>query len=164
MRIATFLFALSLVTGLVLADSSAEWQLSAAPSAPVQLTPRQTDLQGSGDGIRMWRRAEIRVMPLGLVAADKAELQSLRTRVTEAEVDAAKLAPSDPAVREQFSRQIQLMRALLSFTERQDSDQGKSPTALQVQQHLNQIEGQIMCEACHNRVVARRDGGGRQQK
>ena len=79
-------------------------------------------------------------------------------------MDAAKLAPSDPAVREQFSRQIQLMRALLNFAARQDSDQGKSPTALQVQQHLNRIEGQVMCEACHNRIVARSDGGGRQQK
>lgn len=164
MRIATFLFALSLVTGLVLADSSAEWQLSAAPSTPVQLLPRQTDLQGSGDGIRMWRRAEIRVIPLDLVAADRAELQSLRTRVTEAEVDAARLAPSDPAVREQFSRQVQLMKAMLTFAERQDSDQGKSPTALQVQQHLNRIEGQMMCEACHNRILARSVGGGRQQK
>jgi hypothetical protein len=88
----------------------------------------------------------------------------LRTRIAEAELDASRLAPSDPAVREQLSRQLQLMKALLSFAERQDSDQGKSPTALQVQQHLNQIEGQRMCEACHNRVVARRHEDGRQSK
>ncbi|MBZ5596707.1 MAG: hypothetical protein LAN83_00150 [Acidobacteriia bacterium] len=163
MRTATFLFALSFVTVLMLADSSSVWQPAAVQSVPVQLTQRETDLQ-SGDGVRMWRRAEIRVMPVDLVAADKAELQSLRTRIAEAEVDAARLAPSDPAVREQFSRQIQLMKALLTFAERQDSNQGKSPTALQVQQHLNQIEGQVMCEACHNRILARTDGGGRQRK
>ena len=163
MRTATFLFALSFVTVLMLADSSSGWQPAAVQSVPVQLTQRETDLQ-SGDGVRMWRRAEIRVMPVDLVAADKAELQSLRTRIAEAEVDAARLAPSDPAVREQFSRQIQLMKALLTFAERQDSNQGKSPTALQVQQHLNQIEGQVMCEACHNRILARTDGGGRQRK
>jgi hypothetical protein len=164
MRIATFLFALSLVTGLVLADSSSVWQPSAVPNDPVQAMPRGASLQGSGDGIQMWRRAEIRVVPLDLAAADRAELQSLRTRVTEAEMDAARLAPSDPAVREQISRQIQLMRAMLSFTERQDSDQGKSPTAVQVQHHLNQIEGKVMCEACHNPILARADGGGRQRK
>lgn len=164
MRTATFLFALSLVTVLLLADSSSVWQPSAVQSVPVQLLQRGTDFHSQGDGVRMWRRAEIRVMPLDLVAADKAELQSLRTRITEAEVDAARLAPPDPAVREQFSRQIQLMKALLSFAERQDSDQGKSPAALQVQQHLNQIEGQRMCEACHNRMVAQMDRGGRQRK
>lgn len=164
MRIATFLFALSLVTGLVLAESSSVWQPSAVTPASVQLTQGEPGFQSGGDGVRMWRRAEIRVVPLDLAAADRAELQSLRTRFAEAEMDAAKLAPSDPAVREQFSRQVQLMRALLNFAARQDSDQGKSPAALQVQQHLNRIEGQVMCEACHNRIVAGSNGGGRQQK
>jgi hypothetical protein len=110
----------------------------------------------------MWRRAEIRVVPLDLVAADRAELQSLQARIVEAEVDAVRLSPPDPAVREQLSRQAQLMKALLALAERQDSDQGKSPEAIQVQRHLNQIEGQRMCEACHNRMVARSDGGGQQ--
>ncbi|MBZ5704308.1 MAG: hypothetical protein LAN63_03075 [Acidobacteriia bacterium] len=164
MRIATFLFALSLVTGLVLAETSSVWRPSAVPVAPVQVAQGEADFQSGGDGIRMWRRAEIRVVPLDLAAADRAELQSLRTRIAEAEMDAARVAPSDPAVREQFARQVQLMRALLGFAERQDSDRGKSPTALQVQQHLNRIEGQVMCEACHNRIVAGSDGGGRQQK
>jgi hypothetical protein len=159
MRIATFLFALSVVTGLLLAETYPVWQTSATQRTPVQLTQPGGGLQG--DGLRMWRRAEIRVIPLDLVAADRVELQSLRTRVAEAEADAARIAPSDPAVREQLSRQVQIMRALLGFAERQGSDQGKSPTALQVQQHLNRIEGQMMCEACHNRVLAGRDGGGR---
>jgi hypothetical protein len=158
MRITTFLFALSLVTGLVLAETSSVWQPSAVAGAPVQLSQRASDSQNIGDGVRMWRRAEIRVMPLDLVAADRAELQSLRARIAEAEVDATRLSSSDPAVREQLSRQLQLMKALLSYAERQDSDQGKSPAALEVQQHLNRIEGQTMCEACHNRIVARRDG------
>ena len=59
------------------------------------------------------------------------------------------LEVSDLAVREQLSRQRQLMRALLSYAERQDTDKGKSLVAVQVQRHLNRIEGQVMCEACH---------------
>jgi hypothetical protein len=100
----------------------------------------------------MWRRAEIRVMPMDLVAADKAELASLRERIARAEADSRRLDVSDPAVREQFLRQFQLMEALLSYAERRDSDEGKSPSAVEVQRHLNQIEGQRMCEACHSRA------------
>jgi hypothetical protein len=63
-----------------------------------------------------------------------------------------RLDRSDPAVREQLSRQLQIMRALLNYAERQDTDQG-SLVALQVQRHLNKIEGQVMCEACHSGPV-----------
>lgn len=164
MRIATFLFALFLVTGLVLADSSLRRQSVSVRDVPVQVTQAGAGFQGIGDGVLMWRRAEIRVVPLDLAAADRAELQSLRARVAASELDTARLTPSDPATREQLSRQLQLMRALLAFADRQDSDQGKSLAAVQVQQHLNQIEGQRMCEACHNRIVAQNVQGGRQQK
>ena len=154
MRIATFLFALFLVTGLLLAETSSLWQSSVLPEPALQVLQKQVQVQGNGDGVRMWRRAEIRVTPLDLAAADRAELQSLRNRIAEADVDAARLAPVDPALREQLSRQSQLMRAVLNLAERQASDQGKSPAALQVQRHLNAIEGQRMCEACHNQMVA----------
>jgi hypothetical protein len=146
MRIMTFLCALSVVAVLVLAQTS-----SVGPPSPVPqvLTPLSTSQSGS-DGVQMWRRAEIRVMPLDLVAADRAELASLRERIARAEADSGRLDVSDPAVREQFLRQFRLMEALLSYAERRDSDEGKSPSALGVQRHLNQIEGQRMCAACHS--------------
>jgi len=45
------------------------------------------------------------------------------------------------------------MRALLSYAGQQNTDNGKSLVALQVQRHLNRIEGQVMCEACHSGLV-----------
>jgi hypothetical protein len=103
----------------------------------------------------MWRRAEIRVVPLDLYLANKVELDSLRARVAQAQTDATRLAPPDPAARELLYRQQQLLKALLSFAERQESNAGKGPAALDVQRHLNEIEGKVMCEACHTGMVAR---------
>lgn len=65
-----------------------------------------------------------------------------------------KLNARDLLVREQLSKQIELLHQLLAFAELQDSDRGKGPTALEVQHHLNKIEGQLMCEACHSDVNA----------
>jgi hypothetical protein len=161
MRIATFLLALSLAVVLALAQASPPAQPPVVSQTAVQLAQLGPDSPGSGGTVRMWRRAEIRVVPLDLVAADRAELESLRSRVAEAEVDSRRLEVSDPAVREQLSRQIQLMKGLLSYAERQDSDRGKSASALEVQRHLNQIEGQTMCEACHGTILAGVSGGGR---
>jgi len=104
--------------------------------------------------VHMWSRAQISVVPLDLFASDRAELESLRGRVTQAEADVARLSP-DPASREQLARQLQLMKALLSFAARVQSDQGKNITDIEVQKRLNGIEGQSMCEACHIGVVAR---------
>jgi hypothetical protein len=105
----------------------------------------------------MLRRAEIRVLPTELTVANRAELASLRNRIAQAEVDMNRLDLSHPAVREQLSRQRELMRALLRYAERQDSDQSKSLVAVQVQRNLNRIEGQVMCQACHS-SAARRHG------
>jgi hypothetical protein len=52
-------------------------------------------------------------------------------------------------------RQQQLLKLLLNLAERQESNAGKGPTVLEVQRHLNEIEGRVMCEACHTGVVAR---------
>ena len=123
--------------------------LFALLSAQTQTDPRIPN----GGLVHMWRRAQINVVPLDLYAGDRAELESLRTRVKQAETDAARLSP-DPAAREQLSRQLQLMKALLSFAERTQSDQGKNVTAIEVQNRLNQIEGQTLCEACHLSIVA----------
>ena len=154
MRIATFLFAPCLVAVLALAQISSLPKESSAPQAGTRLSQRAPDSR-SNDGVRMWRRAEIRVVPLDVVAANRAEFQSLRDRLARIEVDSRRLELSDPAVREQISRQLQLIRAALAYADRQDSDYGKSPSAMEVQRHLNQIEGQMMCEACHTAVVAR---------
>ena len=101
----------------------------------------------------MQSRAQIQVVPINLFVSNKAALQSLRTRVAKAEAETSKLEVSDPAVREQLSRQRQLLRALLALAHMQQADAGKSPNALEVQQHLNNIEGQTQCEACHGRIV-----------
>ncbi|MGC2196260.1 MAG: hypothetical protein WA628_16435 [Terriglobales bacterium] len=148
MRTAAFLFALSLGTASVLPQASLVQHASPPAQPPMHFNDGRA-AQNSGDGVQMLRRADILVVPVELTVANRAELASLRDRVAQAEMDMTKLDPWDPAAREQLSRQRQLMRALLSYAERQDTDKGKSLMALQVQRHLNRIEGQIMCEACH---------------
>jgi hypothetical protein len=149
MRIPAFLFALSLVTASVLPQSSQVRPVSPRAHLSVPSTEHGSATQSSGDGVRMLRRADILVLPVELIVANRAELGSLRERVAQAELDITRLDLSDPATREQLSRQLQLIRALLNYADRQDTDNGKSLVALQVQRHLNRIEGQVMCEACH---------------
>lgn len=164
MRLLSFLFALCLVTILALAEVLSSRQPAAISPAPAQPVQNATQSWSGSDSTRMWRRAEIRVLPLDLLAANRAELESLRKRVADAESDSSRLGSSDLAVREQLFRQLQLMKALLRFAERQEADTGKSATALEVQRHLNRIEGQTMCEACHSGIVARIDGVQTQRK
>jgi len=150
MRTVAFLLFLCVVGALVLAQT-----LSNPPidrGMPSQVIPAQQ----SGTGERMWRRAEIRVVPLDLYLANKVELDSLRTRVEQAQADANRLEPPDPAARELLYRQQQLLKAVLNFAQRQESNGGKGSTVLEVQRHLNEIEGKVMCEACHAGMVAQR--------
>jgi len=156
MRIATFLFALSLAAALLLADTSS---LKPSPVLhPAAVPVAQANSFSASDGVRMLGRADIRVFPLELVVAQRAELESFRDRVARARADGAGLYLSDPAVRQQLARQIQLMDAILSYAERLNSDAGKSATALEVQRNLNHIEGHMMCEACHTTVIAEGKG------
>jgi len=164
MRLLSFLFALCFVAILALAEVLSPHQSPATSPAPARPAQDATQTWSGNDSTRMWRRAEIRVMPLDLLAANRAELQSLRERVAQAESDSNRLGSPDQAVREQLSRQFELMRALLRFAQRQESDAGKSATAIEVQRHLNRIEGQMMCEACHSGIVARTNGVETQRK
>jgi len=108
----------------------------------------------------MWRRAEIRVIPLEQADRNRAALESLRTRVAQAERESSGLWLVDPYVRQQLSSQVQLMQELLNLAEQQQSNRGKSPNALAVERRLNQLQGQTMCEACHSGIVARNHGAG----
>jgi len=152
MRITTFLCALSLVAVVLVTKTSSYQYPTLVPIAQLQ-----SRASSAGDGVQMWRRAEIQVVPLDLAIANRAELDSLRRRVERVEADAVagNVYLTDPAVRERLTQQLQLIRALLSYAERRDSDQGKSQVALQVQHHLNRIEGRMACEACHPSLVSR---------
>ncbi len=151
MRNAAFLLALCVVGALMLAQTlSNPAVMDRAPGASQTMPAHQT-----GIGERMWRRAEIRVVPLDLYLANKVELDSLRARVDQAQADAARMEPPDPAARELLYRQQQLLKSLLNLAGRQESNAGKGPAVLDVQRHLNEIEGKEQCEACHTGVVAR---------
>jgi len=117
-------------------------------------------VQFNDDTSRMWRRAEILVVPLEQVERNRAALESLRNRVAQAERDTSSFWLVDPNVRQQLFSQVQLMRQLLTFAEQQQSNKGKGPTALAVERRLNQLEGQTMCEACHSGIVAQNHGSG----
>jgi hypothetical protein len=162
MRTPVFLFAVLLTTIFLVAESPFTSppfgnEQSATQSAQPAASPRSADPQHSrsGDGVRMWRRAEVHIVPTDMAVANRVELESLRTRAARCEADVASLN-SDPATREQLQKQLQLIRSLLTYAERNESDAGKSPTALEVQRHLNEIEGRVSCESCHAGVVAER--------
>jgi hypothetical protein len=154
MRLLAFLFALCLVAIFGFA-------LSSQPNptlAPLNDRPTLgvTDSGSGYNGSRMWRRVEIRVVPLDQLELDKAELQSLCDRVARAEAEGTRYWFSDPSVRKQLSSQRQLMKDLLKFAEQEQENKVKSPTAVEVERRLNQIQGQTMCEACHSGIVARK--------
>ncbi len=153
MRKATVPLLLSLLAVLMLAQTPGS-QLPQAPPPSGQLPP---DSAYSHAG-SMWRLAEVRIVPFDLAVAHRKELSSLRARVELAKMECDKLNPTDPAVREQLARQIELMDALLHWADRQSSDEGKTPTAIQVQQHLNNIEGKVQCEACHAGLLGEMQG------
>jgi hypothetical protein len=101
----------------------------------------------------MVTRAYIEVVPLDLVIQRNRQLEALRGRVKQAEMDDLTLASARPELREHVARQVEIMNALLQYIERQQSDEGKSPAAIQVQRHLNETEGKVNCQACHTRLV-----------
>jgi hypothetical protein len=143
MRLPAFLFALCLAAmvafGAVLSSPQPK-------NAPPAMAPSHDDVMAvqSNDGSRMWR----------------AELESLRTRVAQVELESTNVWLIDSNVRQQLSSQVQLMKEMLRFAEQQQSDRGKGPTALAVERRLNQLQGQTMCEACHSGIVAQNHAGG----
>jgi hypothetical protein len=118
-----------------------------------QMPHPRPDMRGS-DGQPMVTRAYIEVVPMDVLVERDKDLELLRGRVTRAEADALKLSSSNLALREHLFRQIDTMKALLHYIERAESDQGKSPAAIEVKRHLNEIEGKMNCQACHTGVVA----------
>ncbi len=159
MRLPAFLFALCLAAmvafGAVLSSPQPK-------NAPPARAPSHHDgvVVQSNDGSRMWRRAEIRVIPLEQADRNRAELESLRIRLVQVERESANVWLIDSNVRQQLSSQVQLMKELLRFAEQQQSDRGKGPTALAVERRLSQLQGQTMCEACHSGIVAQNHAGG----
>jgi len=160
MRLPAFLFALCLAAMIAFGAAVSSPQ---PKNARLAIAPSRNDLtavQSNDDVSRMWCRAQIRVTPLKQVDRNRAELESLRTRVAQVEREDTNLWLIDSNARQQLSSQNQLIRELLRFAEQQQSDRGKSPTALAVERRLNQLQGETMCEACHSGIVARNQDGG----
>jgi len=153
MRLLAFLFASAFA---ILAFGLSSQQTSNVPALSSHPSPYITDVWSGYNGSRMWRRAEIRVVPLDQVDLRKAELQTLRNRVAKAEAEGTGYWFSDPNVRKQMGEQLQLMKDLLKFADEQQSNNAKTPTAMEVERRLNRIQGQTMCEACHSGIVAKK--------
>jgi len=151
MRLPAFLFALSLVAALAFGISASQQTSTILRTRPAPSAP---ELWGGINASRMWRRAEIRVVSLDQADLNKAELQSLRERVARAQAQAPGIWFADPNLRTQLAEQRQLLDDLLKFAELQQSNKAKTPTALEVERRLNQIQGETMCEACHSGIVA----------
>jgi hypothetical protein len=125
MRLPAFLLALCLAAMVGFGAAVSSRQATTTPSANIASPQSVMPVQFNDDTSRMWRRAEILVIPLEQVERNRVALESLRSRVAQAE-----------------------------------SNKGKSPTALAVEQRLNQLEGQTMCEGCHSGIVAQNHGSG----
>jgi hypothetical protein len=152
MRTVTFLAVPLLLTVVLFARSYFPGVSTPIDRAIAQMPQTRPDV--GTDSERMWTRAEIRVLPLDLVSERRAELDSLRSRVAQAKIDDLKLGRANPDQRERAVRNINHMTALLTYIDQERSDQGKSIPALEVQRHLNEIEGRVNCQACHTGFVA----------
>lgn len=151
MRPATFLSAAVLAAALFSHGFlPTNWQGVQTP--PPKAQPRPS-VRG-GDGEPMVTRAYIDVVPLELLAERNRQLEFLRSRVAQLEVEDLRLASAKPEIREPLARQAEVMNALLRYATSEQSDQSKSPAALEVKHHLNEIEGKGNCQACHTGVVA----------
>ena len=140
MRLPVFLFAMCLAALVAFGSAVSSQKLTNASQAVTPPHDALSDVQRNYESSRMWRRAEIRVTPLEQVDRNRAALESLRSRVAQAERLDASWWLVDPNVRQQLSLQIQLMKELLAFVEQQQSDKGKSPNALAVELRLNQMQ------------------------
>jgi hypothetical protein len=153
MRPVTFLSVAFCLTAVLFAQSYMPSRFPTVQRHLSQVPETRPEIRAS-DGERMVMRAAIRVLPLDVLSERQTELERLRARVTKGELEALQLSATSPAVREHLLRQLDTMQALLKYIEREQSDQGKSPAALRVQQHLNEIEGRVNCQACHSPVIA----------
>ena len=160
MRLPAFLLALCLAAMVGFGAAVSSRQATTTPSANIASPQSVMPVQFNDDTSRMWRRAEILVIPLEQVERNRVALESLRNRVAQAERETSSFWLVDPNVRQQLFSQVQLMRQLLTFAEQQESNKGRGPTALAVERRLNQLEGQTMCEACHSGIVAQNHGSG----
>lgn len=155
MRLLAFLFAVCLALLVAFAAAVSSRQPGNIPEMNATSRQDAMPIQSNDDVSRMWRRAEIRVIPLEQAERNRAALESLRARVAQAERENASLWLVDSNVRQQLSVQAGLMKDLLQLAEQQQSNRGKSQNALAVERRLNQLQGQTMCEACHSGIVAR---------
>lgn len=160
MRLPVFLLALCLAAMVAFGAAVSSRQPTNTPSSSVASRQSATAVQLNDDTSRMWRRAEILVIPLEQVERNRVALESLRNRVAQAERETSSFWLVDPNVHQQLFSQVQLMKQLLAFAEQQQSNKGKGPIAFAVERRLNQLEGQTMCEACHSGIVARNHDGG----
>jgi hypothetical protein len=151
MRPATFLSASILVFALF--SHSFFSTGSRGVQALSQKPQTHPSIQGN-DGEPMVTRAFIDVVPLELMEERNRQLESLRSRVAQLEVEDMRLASAKPEIREPLARQVEIMNALLRYIASEQSDQAKSPAAIEVKRHLNEIEGKMNCQACHTGLVA----------
>ena len=97
MRSAAFASTVLLLAAVLFAQGSFRSQNTGGLQSSKQ-AQRPPDFPNS-DGVRMWRRSQIRVIPLDIAVANNARLESLRSRVAQAEEAALRLNPRDPITR-----------------------------------------------------------------
>jgi hypothetical protein len=150
----------ALVFALCLAAMVAFGAVITSQPTPGSVAPRHgaTVVVSTYDSSRMWRRAEIRVVTLEQADRNRVALESLRQRVALAEQENTNVWLLESNVRQQLFSQAQLIRELLALAEQQQSNRGQTPNAMAVEHRLNQLQGQIMCEACHSGIVAHDNG------
>jgi len=122
MRLPVFLLALCLAAMVAFGAALSSRQPTNTPSTNVASQQTETAVQLNDDTSRMWRRAEILVVPLEQVERNRAALESLRDRVAQAERETSSFWLVDPSVRQQLLSQVQLMRQLLAFAEQQQGE------------------------------------------
>jgi len=102
MRLPVFLLALCLAAMVAFGAALSSRQPTNTRSSTVASQQTVTAVQFNDDTSRMWRRAEILVVPLEQVERNRAALESLRDRVAQAERETSSFWLVDPNVRQQL--------------------------------------------------------------
>jgi len=100
-------------------------------------------------GPRMTKRAAIRVVPMRQLQEEQAQTAEILDLLRTMAITRVHITSGDPVVRQQLELESRLTDAVRIHLDHDTSDDGKGGTAVAVQRKLNDMEGQVMCGACH---------------
>ncbi len=95
------------------------------------------------------KRAEIIVVPQAIYERDRIEVARMQVLLAELQLTAPRVSAPDRATQRYVELSAELATLVSAHLDRLLTTKGRSQTAIAVQTHLNRMEGNSMCGACH---------------